>query len=587
MLTFFFSYSQYNSTYIDSVFVEPEYDKFWKNDWGLIDFDAVPPLISPTSYFAASEETNSSLYDPDNDIIYFSNGARVFTFPGDTIPGLDSLAYDPSFFFNGTLRVGLPAPDMVLALPGFRDGEVNFLHQSVRFDVVDSLNALIAIIDHLLLTQVKAIPTFPYAEPNFKDSIVFSGVLDINVTAIQHGNGRDWWLTLGSRNGQNTHNILLFDSSGIYPLEPQIFEPDGFISAISQSLFSPDGKYYARAKVVLPRDNPRVTVFLYEFDRCNGVLSNQIFFDAPFDWEGPRFGLAFSPNSRFLYLTQASQVLQYDLESDDIENSFTVLFDYNSFPDSTVENNSFPYPARLAKNGKIYFGSLSARPHYHSVKYPNLRGHASEFQYPDPDMIFPTNVSSAMPNFPHYSVGPLDGSPCDTLGISHPAPLAKFDHLSTDSTTIVEYFDESSAYATDWFWEFGDGEISTDRFPVYDFEVPGTYYTCLTATSLNGNDTYCDSIRVGVPAPNSLIEVSDFEDLALFPNPAMGLVTVGVSGTGQLRIFSSDGKLVLNQVIAAYQDQLNVDLSQNPVGLYTLVFMRDDGMIFRGRVVLE
>ncbi|MEO0790637.1 MAG: PKD domain-containing protein [Bacteroidota bacterium] len=569
------------------IFSVPDYGRFWRNQVGIIDFSVVPPALLGESYDANTSDTHSGIFDADSDVFYFSNGSYVFTEPGDTIPGSDSLGWHPSYAANGTLTSGLPSPDMVLALPGFREKEISFFHQSTRWSFVDSLGGVIGAIDHLYLTQINTTATFPYAGVTLRDSIVYTDTLDPNIAAVRHGNGRDWWLIIGSRSGRNKHNVLLYDSMGIHPLEPQIFEPDGFISAISQSLFSPDGKYYARAKVVLPRDDPKVTIFLYEFDRCTGELKNQIYFDSPLDWGGPRFGLAFSPNSRFLYLSQASEVLQFDLESTDIESSYIVLFDYTEYSDSIIALNSFPYSAALAPDGKIYFGPLGGRPHYHSIKFPNLRGQASQFQYPDPDMMFPGFVSSGLPNFPPYGLGPLDGSPCDTLGISHPAPVAGFDQISSDSSTFVEFFDESSVYTIGWFWEFGDGETSTDRFPVYDFEVPGTYYTCLTATSLNGSNTYCDSIRVGVPAPNSLTEVGDFENLALFPNPTTGRVNVAISGLGHLRVFSSDGKLVLNQVVAAYQDQLNIDLSRNAVGLYTLVFIRDDGQIFRGRVVLD
>ncbi|MCI4669988.1 MAG: PKD domain-containing protein [Bacteroidia bacterium] len=56
----------------------------------------------------------------------------------------------------------------------------------------------------------------------------------------------------------------------------------------------------------------------------------------------------------------------------------------------------------------------------------------------------------------------------------------------------------SSFYGIEsWFWDFGDGDTSSQRQPSHIYGVPGTYYACLQITDSSGcNQTFCDSITV-------------------------------------------------------------------------------------------
>jgi PKD repeat protein len=61
-----------------------------------------------------------------------------------------------------------------------------------------------------------------------------------------------------------------------------------------------------------------------------------------------------------------------------------------------------------------------------------------------------------------------------------------------------------------WYWDFGDGQSSTDPNPSHGYfnMIPGIYNVCLTITTVNGcSDTYCDSIFVTVVPGNC---ISDF-----------------------------------------------------------------------------
>ncbi len=48
-----------------------------------------------------------------------------------------------------------------------------------------------------------------------------------------------------------------------------------------------------------------------------------------------------------------------------------------------------------------------------------------------------------------------------------------------------------------WFWDFGDGQTSTDQYPVHVFARTGTFIVCLTVTDSEGNQaTNCHNLTV-------------------------------------------------------------------------------------------
>ena len=72
----------------------------------------------------------------------------------------------------------------------------------------------------------------------------------------------------------------------------------------------------------------------------------------------------------------------------------------------------------------------------------------------------------------HFDVIPLVSSSYDPNS-SHP------------SNTAFEFLNLTDGHESS-YWEFGNGGISIEESPIYDFMMPGTYHTTLTATSEHG-----------------------------------------------------------------------------------------------------
>ena len=87
---------------------------------------------------------------------------------------------------------------------------------------------------------------------------------------------------------------------------------------------------------------------------------------------------------------------------------------------------------------------------------------------------------------------------------------AEFDVDIDHETLTVTFTNESEAnseiLAT--FWDFGDGNTSTDANPVHEYAENGTYEVCLTITTAYCTDTICHTVPVAVV--DEWIHIFDF-----------------------------------------------------------------------------
>ena len=84
----------------------------------------------------------------------------------------------------------------------------------------------------------------------------------------------------------------------------------------------------------------------------------------------------------------------------------------------------------------------------------------------------------------------------------NPLPIASF--ADSNFVIIVNFYD-SSQYATSWYWNFGDGDTSTQQNPVHDYSaVTGFMTVCLTVANSCGTDSACKIIAVNPLSVNGI-----------------------------------------------------------------------------------
>jgi len=70
-------------------------------------------------------------------------------------------------------------------------------------------------------------------------------------------------------------------------------------------------------------------------------------------------------------------------------------------------------------------------------------------------------------------------------------PVANFTSDVTNGSTSlnVQFNDTSSGNPNSWYWDFGDGNNSTEQNPVHNYTSTGSYNVSLTVTNIAGNNT--------------------------------------------------------------------------------------------------
>jgi PKD repeat protein len=68
---------------------------------------------------------------------------------------------------------------------------------------------------------------------------------------------------------------------------------------------------------------------------------------------------------------------------------------------------------------------------------------------------------------------------------------------------IVNFTDFSSSGTTEWVWNFGDGNLSTEQNPTHTYAAPGSYQVCLSIDGVCGSGETCELISVSCSAPDA------------------------------------------------------------------------------------
>lgn len=72
----------------------------------------------------------------------------------------------------------------------------------------------------------------------------------------------------------------------------------------------------------------------------------------------------------------------------------------------------------------------------------------------------------------------------------------------TNNLTTVNFSNQSTG-GTSYFWDFGDGQTSTQLSPTHTYATFGSYTVCLISTNSCGSDTSCSTINVTCPLPSA------------------------------------------------------------------------------------
>jgi hypothetical protein len=498
---------------------------------------AISKITSPPLEF---DLTNASISNKNGELLFYTNGIIIADSSHQMMENGDSL--NPGFIADAFYEQGynLEQGALILQKPG-NDTLFYIFHESRN--IIFSPNLYHTLVD---MSKNNGLGTVLN-----KNVSIISDTLDGGkIAAVKHANGRDWWV-LTAKLDKYIFNKLLVTPDSIVLLNPQIVEPsEGFGQPpAGKATFSPDGRKYARHEI---RSFPAGHfVRLYDFDRCTGMLSNQI--HLPLTDTAGVGGIAFSPDSRFMYVSSQELVYQYDVTAADVAGTQIIVAETDGFIDTLFNGEPwFPLTfsgAQAGPDGRIYIHSAGGSRYLHVIQYPNQPG--LECQVRQHAINLPAFNYRSIPNFPCYRLGPLDGSPCDTLGLDN-HPLAGFTWEVTDTAgePLTVRFNDNSFYEPEaWSWDFGDGAAGDEVNPMHTFPADGVYTVCLTVSNQYDSDTFCREVRVETPNATPLL--FDKGKILIFPNPAAEAANVilydYLPRLAELRLYDALGKEVARQ----------------------------------------
>lgn len=119
-----------------------------------------------------------------------------------------------------------------------------------------------------------------------------------------------------------------------------------------------------------------------------------------------------------------------------------------------------------------------------------------------------------------YFVTVTDVNNCETVAAAYintesAPPIGYFSANVTQACNElnVSFIDQSINYPTEWLWDFGDGNTSSDQNPEHLFSQPGQYSVSLTVTNEFGDDFVLK---------NNYITIGETPEFSIFTSPASG-----------------------------------------------------------------
>ncbi len=393
----------------------------------VFDFNQQPMVLSYDSLGINLTECSATISDNDGHVLFYSNGVSVHNYLDesliDTMGGNWYLNTIPTWFYYGNpfSRVQMILPNPLL--PNTYD---------IFLIWVDSTTNNLGGIafKKLLRAQIDMGQNFGKGEANYKDKVIFTHKIAGSISAVKHGNGKDWWITT-IRTGSNCYDVMYYDGTDNIRFNVQC--GGSVYSGIEQYPvinFSPNGNYFANAIDKLGKLN------VFDFNRCTGELNlieqvdvPELRDSMPNWWIG---SVAFSPNSRYLYLCFGLRVFQYDMLANPIAASKQVVGVFQPGGPSPLNF----YSSQLGPDGKIYIASNNTTYFMAVINNPDEAGAQCNFQ----NMVQVPSFIGGLPHYPNYRLGVLPGSACDTLGLgisplSDNAGLRLFPNPANDWVT--------------------------------------------------------------------------------------------------------------------------------------------------------
>ncbi|MCK5126000.1 MAG: S8 family serine peptidase [candidate division Zixibacteria bacterium] len=185
-------------------------------------------------------------------------------------------------------------------------------------------------------------------------------------------------------------------------------------------------------------------------------------------------------------------------DSDDGKSSFS---NYGTWVDVTAPGGAIynTYSNHYTATYETLWGTSMSAPVVAGIA-GLIKSHRPDFDKDEIDTLI-INNADPMTSDPHYNSGQLGSGRVNVYNSLAAFPSARFNSdVRYGSPPFTVNFTDASISATSWDWDFGDGGISSDQNPSYEYTTPGYHTVTLTIDGAIGTHTRVKKSYVYVTA---------------------------------------------------------------------------------------